>query len=112
MPKPTRPTAPPPPYSPDGAPPAVQDQGPMQLAPGARPPGDVAGRDATGTVRPNTVATLPPEDQPEEGKAELPPQFKRQIVNFQSAEPAGTIVIDTANTYLYLVLGNGQGMRQ
>jgi hypothetical protein len=28
-----------------------------------------------------------------------------------ATEPAGTIVIDTANTYLYLVLGNGQAMR-
>src|SRR5438477_167390 len=46
------------PYSPYGAP-AAQEQGPMQLAPGARPPADVAGRDATGTVRPNTVAMLP-----------------------------------------------------
>jgi lipoprotein-anchoring transpeptidase ErfK/SrfK len=88
-------------------PPAYQDQqSPMQLGPGSRPP-----REVTGTARPNTVASLPPEDQPEEGKAELPPQFKRQIANFPSAEPAGTIVIDTANTYLYLVLGNGQAMR-
>ena len=82
-------------------------QGPMQLGPGeARPP-----REVTGTVRPNTVAALPPEDQPETGKAELPPQFKRQVVSFQSNEPAGTLVIDTGNTYLYLVLGNGQAMR-
>src|SRR5207237_10933785 len=81
------------------------------LGPGMGPPGDVAGRDVTGNVRPNSVAMLPPEDQPETGKAELPPQFKRQAVPFQSAEPAGTIVIDTANTYLYLVLGNGTAMR-
>jgi lipoprotein-anchoring transpeptidase ErfK/SrfK len=99
------------PYSPYGAPPAAQDQGPMQLAPGARPPADVAGRDATGTVRPNSVAMLPPEEQPDQGKPELAPQFKRQIVSFQTNEPAGTIVIDTAHTYLYLVLGNGQAMR-
>src|SRR4051812_2359528 len=99
---------------PYGAPPAYQEapgQGPMQLGPGGRPPADVAGRDVTGNVRPNSVAMLPPEDQPERGKAELPPQFKRQVVPFQSAEPAGTIVIDTANTHLYLVLGNGQAMR-
>ena len=98
------------PYWPYGAP-AAQDPGPMQLGPGTRPPADVAGRDATGTLRPNTVAMLPPEDQPETGKAELPTQFKRQVVPFQTAEPAGTIVIDTANTYLYLVLGNGTAMR-
>lgn len=90
---------------PYGAPPA-QEQGPMQLGPGTRPP-----RDVTGTVPPNTVASLPPEDQPETGKAELPAHLKRQLVTFQSSEPAGTLVIDTANTYLYLVLGNGQAMR-
>jgi len=28
-----------------------------------------------------------------------------------SNEPAGTIVIDTAHTFLYLILGNGQAMR-
>jgi lipoprotein-anchoring transpeptidase ErfK/SrfK len=94
-----------PPYG--AAAPAYQDQqGPMQLAPGPRP-----SREVTGTVPPNTVASLPPEDQPETGKAELPAQFKRQLVTFQSPEPAGTLVIDTANTYLYLVLGNGQAMR-
>jgi lipoprotein-anchoring transpeptidase ErfK/SrfK len=105
------------PYPPYGAPPpAYQEapgQGPMQLEPGqgARPPRDMTGREPTGTVRPNAIAALPPEEQPDEGKPELPPQFKRQIVNLQSNEPAGTIVIDTANTYLYLVLGNGQAMR-
>jgi lipoprotein-anchoring transpeptidase ErfK/SrfK len=71
----------------------------------------VGPREATGSVRPNTVATLPADEQPDEGKPELPAQFKRQIVQFQTNEPAGTIVIDTANTFLYLVLGNGQAMR-
>src|SRR3954469_17982945 len=89
-------------------------QGPMQLVP--RPPADVSGReptgrDATGSVRPNTVATLPPDDQPETGKPEISPEFKRQIVNFQSNEPAGTLVIDTAHTFLYLVLGHGRAVR-
>ena len=30
---------------------------------------------------------------------------------YQTREPAGTIIIDTPNTYLYLVLGNGKAMR-
>jgi lipoprotein-anchoring transpeptidase ErfK/SrfK len=99
--------------APYGAPPTAYQgqQDPMQLGPGARPPADVAGREAPTAARPNTVAMLPPEEQPDQGKAELPPQFRRQIVSFQSNEPAGTIVIDTAHTYLYLVLGNGQAMR-
>jgi len=58
------------------------------------------------------IAALPPEDQPEEGPAkDLPPQFRRQTVDFATTEPAGTIIIDTPNTYLYLVLGNGNALR-
>ncbi|MBR0847796.1 L,D-transpeptidase [Bradyrhizobium diazoefficiens] len=41
----------------------------------------------------------------------LPDRLRRQIVGFDRNEPAGTIVIDTANTYLYYVLGNGRAMR-
>ena len=33
------------------------------------------------------------------------------MVDYRTREPAGTIVIDTANTYLYLVMGNGKAMR-
>jgi lipoprotein-anchoring transpeptidase ErfK/SrfK len=56
--------------------------------------------------------TLPPEDRPETGAPkELPPNLKRQLVSFQTKEPAGTIIIDTPHTYLYLILGHGQAMR-
>jgi lipoprotein-anchoring transpeptidase ErfK/SrfK len=56
--------------------------------------------------------SLPPEDQPETGQPkELPANLKKQMVDFTTKEPAGTIVIDTANTYLYLVLGGGKAMR-
>ena len=56
--------------------------------------------------------SLPPEDQPETGQPkELPANLKKQLVDFTTKEPAGTIVIDTANTYLYLVLGSGKAMR-
>ena len=94
----------PPPY-PGQQPVEQYQQGPAQGAPSTQR------SDAAGTVRPNTVMALPPEEQPDEGKPELAPQFKRQVVPLQTAEPAGTIVIDTANTFLYLVLGNGQAMR-
>ena len=60
----------------------------------------------------NSVMSLPPEDQPETGQPkELPANLKKQLVDFTTKEPAGTIVIDTANTYLYLVLGSGKAMR-
>ncbi|HTC01778.1 MAG TPA: L,D-transpeptidase, partial [Xanthobacteraceae bacterium] len=92
-----------------------------------RPPAGIPGSDdVTGTVRtPNyapppaaaqnrntVIAALPPDEQPETGpRKELPPQFRRQLVDYVTREPAGTIVIDTPNTYLYLVLGNNKAMR-
>jgi lipoprotein-anchoring transpeptidase ErfK/SrfK len=55
---------------------------------------------------------LPPDVRPETGPAkELPPQFRRATVDYKTKEPAGTIIVDTQNTYLYLVLGNGKAMR-
>src|SRR5258708_16397989 len=68
---------------------------------------------ATGAVPDShTMAGLPPEVRPETGpKKELPPQFRRTLVDYYTKEPAGTIIIDTPNTYLYLVLGNGKALR-
>ena len=58
------------------------------------------------------ISALPPEDQPETGPVKsMPPQFRRTIVDYWSKEPGGTIIIDTAHTYLYLVLGKGKAMR-
>jgi lipoprotein-anchoring transpeptidase ErfK/SrfK len=58
------------------------------------------------------ISALPPEDQPETGPAKaLPPQFRRTMIDYQTKEPAGTIIVDTPHTYLYLVLGNGKAMR-
>jgi lipoprotein-anchoring transpeptidase ErfK/SrfK len=42
---------------------------------------------------------------------ELPSRFKRQIVNYSTHEASGTIIVDTPNTYLYFVLGNGRAIR-
>ena len=48
----------------------------------------------------------------EDGVAtELPARLKRQVVSYSSREAPGTIIIDTPNTYLYLVMGHGQAMR-
>lgn len=79
----------------------------------ARPPGAIGAAPAAPPALPsNTVMSLPPEDQPEQGQPkELPAHLKRQLVDFQTKEPAGTIIVDTANTYLYLVLGGGKALR-
>src|SRR5262245_16360447 len=42
---------------------------------------------------------------------ELPERFKRQVVAYSGPEAAGTIIVDTPNTYLYFVLGNGRAIR-
>jgi lipoprotein-anchoring transpeptidase ErfK/SrfK len=42
---------------------------------------------------------------------EMPARLKRQIVSYPTREAPGTIIIDTPNTYLYYVLGNGQAIR-
>jgi lipoprotein-anchoring transpeptidase ErfK/SrfK len=63
-------------------------------------------------VPPSATAALPPEDQPEVGAPkELPANLRKQLVDFASKEPAGTIIIDTPHTYLYLTLGNGKAIR-
>ena len=86
-----------------------------------RPPEAVGGPTATGAVqpppavgadgRPMTIAALPPDEQPEVGPAQLAPNLRRQEVAFATKEPAGTIVVDTPNTYLYYILGNGRAIR-
>ncbi len=59
-----------------------------------------------------TVMALPPEDQPETGTPkELPANLQKQLVDSATKEPAGTIIVDTPNTYLYLVLGHGKALR-
>ncbi len=48
---------------------------------------------------------------PPEGSVELPAHLRRQVVDYRSNEAAGTVIIDTPNTYLYFVLGNGRALR-
>jgi lipoprotein-anchoring transpeptidase ErfK/SrfK len=52
-----------------------------------------------------------PQVQADEDAIEMPARLRRQVVNYATREAPGTIVIDTPNTYLYLVMGNGQAMR-
>jgi len=42
---------------------------------------------------------------------ELAPNLRRQLVNYSVSVAPGTIVIDTAHTYLYYVLGGGKAIR-
>ncbi|MEZ5786509.1 MAG: L,D-transpeptidase [Xanthobacteraceae bacterium] len=57
-------------------------------------------------------ASLPPDYRPEEGKPKpLSPHLQRQLIDYETKEPAGTLIVDTPNTFLYLVLGNGKALR-
>ena len=38
-------------------------------------------------------------------------ELRRQVVEYPSREPAGTIIVDTAHTFLYFVLGGGKALR-
>jgi lipoprotein-anchoring transpeptidase ErfK/SrfK len=87
-----------------------------------RPPEGIGGpANITGTIqqpppigadgKPIVLSALPPEEQPEVGQVQLPPHLRRQEVAFATKEPAGTLVVDTPNTYLYYVLGNGRAIR-
>src|SRR5665213_2464901 len=96
----------PPPRGANNDPDAIRPPGQIGSAPGAAPGA------APQTAPAGAAAALPPEDQPEQGQPkELPANLHRQLVDFSTKEPAGTIVVDTANTYLYLVLGGGKALR-
>jgi lipoprotein-anchoring transpeptidase ErfK/SrfK len=41
----------------------------------------------------------------------LAPNLQRQVVSYATPASAGTIIIDTAHTYLFYVLGNGKAIR-
>ncbi|SFP29087.1 Lipoprotein-anchoring transpeptidase ErfK/SrfK [Bradyrhizobium sp. Ghvi] len=109
-------------YGRPAAPPAViyaDRPGQAPANEGTRPPEAIGSAAATGAVSPQpgagsqpmSVASLPPEEQPDAAPAQLAPNLRRQEVAFQTKEPAGTIVVDTPNTYLYYVLGNGRAIR-
>src|SRR5450830_580794 len=53
----------------------------------------------------------PAEQNDADEDVQLNPRLQRQVVNYTSNEAPGTIIIDTPNTCLYFVLGNGKAIR-
>jgi lipoprotein-anchoring transpeptidase ErfK/SrfK len=104
---------PPPGYQQDPRGPAGRPQYgavPPQQDDSFRPPMGVGPGQGQGD--PDVTSRLPMDVRPESGpRKELPAQFRRTTVEYRTREPAGTIIVDTQNTYLYLVLGNGQAIR-
>jgi lipoprotein-anchoring transpeptidase ErfK/SrfK len=53
-------------------------------------------------------------DQPgliPDDSVELDPEYRKQMVYYRTTEPAGTIIISTAERHLYLIEGNGRALR-
>jgi lipoprotein-anchoring transpeptidase ErfK/SrfK len=42
---------------------------------------------------------------------ELPPELRRQSVLYRTDYPAGTIIVNTNDRFLYLIMGNGTALR-
>ena len=89
---------------------------PGSIDPQGAPTGAVAPRPGAAPVgangQPMNLSALPVEEQPETGpRKELPERLLRQEVSYVTKEPPGTIIVDTPNTQLYYVLGNGRAIR-
>ncbi len=55
-----------------------------------------------------------PEEQfpvPAVDLSKIDPAYYRRLVDYSSPEPAGTIIVDTPNRYLYLTMENGKAVR-
>jgi lipoprotein-anchoring transpeptidase ErfK/SrfK len=70
--------------------------------------------------QPSVFQQMPPAQTPampeeriteEQNAAPVPDHLRRQIVAYRTGEAPGTIIVDTPNTYLYYVLGNGKAVR-
>jgi lipoprotein-anchoring transpeptidase ErfK/SrfK len=76
---------------------------------GGQPPAAPVMRASYGTPEPN--ALLETDDGSEPARPSVDPRYHRQVVDYVGREPAGTVVIDTPNRFLFLVNGNGKAVR-
>jgi lipoprotein-anchoring transpeptidase ErfK/SrfK len=67
--------------------------------------------DAYAMLPPAVEQPSPQADEPDQAPYDLPDKLKRQVVSYGGPESAGTVIIDTPHTYLYLVLGGGRAIR-
>ena len=97
--------------------PATRDAAHPRYAYPSRQPAYVVPRTQTTQIRPNRV---PAQQAPVQQaamqripviKGQIEPQFLPQMVAYQTEHKPGTIVIDTNNRFLYLVMEGGQAKR-
>jgi lipoprotein-anchoring transpeptidase ErfK/SrfK len=60
---------------------------------------------------PPAQVTAPAYANPSEDAGAVRSELRRQVVDYRTSEAPGTIIIDTPNTYLYLVMPGGKAMR-
>jgi lipoprotein-anchoring transpeptidase ErfK/SrfK len=60
---------------------------------------------------PSDNIMVTPTDEGDGSSSVLPERLRRAVVAYNTREPAGTVIIDTGNTALYYVLGQGQAVR-
>ena len=83
--------------------PAYQQQPVYQQQPSYDPRGSLLPRGEPQQVMPQQDAGDPVHT--------FDPKYEKQIVDYNGKEPAGTIVVDTPNKFLFLVQGDGKAMR-
>ena len=52
-----------------------------------------------------------PKEADDAQTSDIPARLRRHVVDYPTRDTAGTIIIDTPNTYLYYVLGGGKAIR-
>jgi lipoprotein-anchoring transpeptidase ErfK/SrfK len=76
---------------------------------------DLSAQAQTGVARNVPPATSAVEEQPgyvpSPSDEQLPALYQRQMVFYRTAEPAGTIIVDTADRHLYLIQGDSRAIR-
>ncbi len=60
---------------------------------------------------PSVAAAMDHSVTDETDLTELAPNLRRQLVNYSANVAPGTVIIDTAQTYLYYVIGDGTAIR-
>src|SRR3974390_711362 len=58
-----------------------------------------------------TMQDVDPGNDPTARDVELPQELRKQSVYYRTEQPPGTIIVNTADRYLYLIMGNGVAMR-
>jgi lipoprotein-anchoring transpeptidase ErfK/SrfK len=76
--------------------------------------GPAVAQDLFTFIRPPALiepAPRAPNQPSDENENALPAYLQKQLVDYRGREAADTIIIDTPNTFLYYVLGNGKAVR-